>query len=81
MIEQVPAYRVGQQVFPTVQEAQKEELKALINGPEADNFAQWVIAHTDEIIAILTEQPRTKKVRSDKGKKRAPKTAEQKDKP
>jgi len=68
MIQEVSAYRVGVQVFPTIQEAQKQELKALVKGPEADNFAQWAIAHADEIIAILTCQPKSKKPRSDKGK-------------
>lgn len=35
--------------------------------------ADWMVAHVDEVVTILTCQPRTKKPRSDKGKKRAPK--------
>lgn len=86
MIEIVPWYRVGQTVFPTIQEAQYQELYDLIGGdgspnPVKNDVLREIILQRDKVVAILTEQPRTKKVRSDKGKKRAPKTAEQKDKP
>jgi hypothetical protein len=70
-IQAVSAYRVGEQVFPTIQEAQKKEIMDLGCTTES---ADLIIAHTDEVVAILTCQPRTKKVRSDKGTKRKPKT-------
>ena len=79
-IQQVSAYRVGEQVFPTIQEAQKKELNDLVVEGGVMNDAgklviDRIIEHTDEVVAILTCQPRTKKPRSDKGKKRTPKTA------
>jgi hypothetical protein len=79
-IQQVSAYRVGEQVFPTIQEAQKKELNDLVAEGGVMNDAgksviDRIIEHTDEVVAILTCQPRTKKPRSDKGKKRTPKTA------
>jgi hypothetical protein len=86
MIQQVPAFQVGQLVFPTLQEAQKSELIALFDGAVDGNlefskegakaFAEAVVSHTDEVVAILTCTPKSKgprKPRSDIGKKRAPK--------
>jgi hypothetical protein len=91
VIQQVAAYQVGQLVFPTLQEAQKSELKDLMpdefvhadgNSPglkvapdDKNSIADFIVAHTDDVVAILTCQPRTKKPRSDKGKKRGPKAA------
>jgi hypothetical protein len=81
MIQQVAAFQVGQQVFPTIQEAQKEELRPLFrhDGDARPNSVEEVVSiiveHAGEIVEILTGQPRTKKPRSDKGKKRTPKTA------
>jgi hypothetical protein len=83
MIQQVAAFQVGQQVFPTIQEAQKKELSSLfpvrdngaVVGYNLEEITETIIEHTDEVVAILTCQPRTKKPRSDKGKKRTPKTA------
>lgn len=80
MIQAVSAYRVGEQVFPTIQEAQKSELATLfepwtpnLNEDLAKTAATKIVEHTDEVVAILTCQPRTKKPRSDIGKKRGPK--------
>ena len=80
MIQQVPAFQVGQLVFPTLQEAQKSELISIMNGGKDSSSnaiaADWIVAHTDEVVAILTCQPKSKaprKPRSDIGKKRAKK--------
>lgn len=83
MIQQVSAYRVGELVFPTIQEAQKSELEALFDGLDkgaghehAKACAAIVVSHTDEVVAILTCSPKpkaTRKPRSDIGKKRATK--------
>jgi hypothetical protein len=80
-IQSVQAYRVGEQVFPTIQEAQKEELISLLipEGTIEKNEAvhqviDSIVHNGDEVVAILTCSPRTKKPRSDKGKKRTPKT-------
>ena len=80
-IQQISAYRVGEMVFATIAEAQKRELLDLIAGDKVatDNeikAAQWMVDNTDEVVAILTCQPKPKaprKPRADKGKKRAPK--------
>ena len=78
-IIEVKAYSVGQLVFPTLQEAQIKEILDLAQGdrppsappPDEDvSWARFIVDHTDEIVSILTCQPRTKKVRSDKGTKR-----------
>ena len=81
MIQSISAYKVGERVFPTIEEAQQNELLALMgaeNSPtESDtNSAAWIVAHTDDVVAILTCQPKSKaprKPRSDIGKKRAKK--------
>jgi hypothetical protein len=84
MIEETKAYRVGELVFPTIQEAQKSELAKVLHGLDdgsgtsmAEGAAHIIVENTDEIVAILTCQPvaKQKKVRSDKGKKRTPKAA------
>lgn len=78
-IQQVSAYKVGELVFPTIQEAQKKELLDLLltNSSSTPEYFQGavdtIVAHTDEVVAILTCQPKSKaqrKPRSDIGKKR-----------
>ena len=77
-IQQVSAYRVGETVFPTIQEAQKAELITLLsNGcahtDSAVAVVESIVHHTDEVVAILTCQPKAaakRKPRSDIGKKR-----------
>jgi hypothetical protein len=71
---------VGERVFPTIEEAQSSEIyKLLIEAGGLDSegnatrAAELIVANTDEVVAILTCQPSTKKPRSDKGKKRTPK--------
>ena len=81
MIQSISAYKVGERVFPTIEEAQQNELLALMgaeNSPtESDtNSAAWIVAHTDDVVAILTCHPKSKaprKPRSDICKKRAKK--------
>jgi hypothetical protein len=79
VIQQVAAFQVGQLVFPTLQEAQQHEIEALFPvkadacGFSVDEISTVIVANTDEVVAILTCQPRTKKPRSDKGKKRSKK--------
>ena len=84
MIQVVSSYLVGQQLFPTIEEAQKAELADLLNkkdSVDSDNLAlvcaESIISHADEVIAILTCEPLKKKPRSDKGKKRGPKAIAQ----
>jgi hypothetical protein len=80
-IQIVSSYLVGQKLFPTIEEAQKAELTALFEPwtairPDEDlakKSADKIVEHADEVIAILTCQPKNKKPRSDKGKKRASK--------
>jgi hypothetical protein len=84
-IQAVSAYRVGERVFPTIEEAQASEIYQLLiaaggldSEGNATKAAQLVVAHTDEIVAILTCQPKSKsprRPRSDIGKKRAKKDA------
>jgi hypothetical protein len=81
MITIAPGYQTGDRWFPTIQEAQKSELAALFRPwtqSDTDDFptaaAAKVVEHADEIVAILTCQPKSKaprKLRSDIGKKRA----------
>lgn len=77
-IQQVSAYRVGEMVFATIAEAQKRELIDLIAGDKLATdreveVAQWIVDHTDDVVAILTCTPKAapRKPRSDIGKKRA----------
>lgn len=79
-IVQTTAYRVGERVFPTIEEAQAKELMDLMCGDKTptdneQNAAEFIVEHTDEIVAILTCTPvkKPKKTRSDKGTKRTPK--------
>jgi hypothetical protein len=77
-IQKVSAYRVGERVFPTIEEAQKSELATLLSdggghAEVATSVIESIIIHTDEVIAILTCQPKNKAPRRDKGKKRTPK--------
>ena len=84
MIQQVAAFQVGQLVFPTLQEAQQHEIEALFPvkadacGFSVDEISTVIVAHTDEVVAILTCTPKSKaprKPRSDIGKKRAKNSA------
>jgi hypothetical protein len=82
VIEQVPGFRVGEIFFPTIQEAQNLELLTLLYpDPAAPNdiaksVINLIVVHTDEVIAILTQEPKVKtprKPRCDIGKKRGKK--------
>ena len=84
-IQTVSAYKVGELVFPTIQEAQKHEIEALFPpksdacGFSADEISAVIVAQTDEVVAILTCSPKSKgprKPRSDLGKKRSKKTSD-----
>ena len=77
MITIAPGYQTGERWFRTIEEAQKEELFALLSDGDSHTEAvkdviESLVAHTDEVVAILTCQPKSKKPRSDKGKKRTP---------
>ena len=69
--------------FPTIQEAQQQEILSLMCGEKTPTdsetkAANWMVTHLDEVVAILTAQPKSKalrKPRSDIGKKRAVKDA------
>jgi hypothetical protein len=81
-MKEVRAFQVGTLVFPTIQEAQQQEIISLMCGEKTAtdseiNAVDWMVAHTDEIVAILTCQPKStpRKPRSDIGKKRAVKHA------
>lgn len=79
MMKQVTAWQVGTLVFPTIQEAQKSELEALLKSLGEDTSAAcaaMIVEYTDEVVAILTCQPKPKaprKPRKDIGTKRKPK--------
>ena len=80
-MKEVTAYQVGTLVFPTIQQAQQNELLTLIAGDKAPSDAEqkatlWMVTHVDEVVAILTCQPKkktTRKPRCDIGTKRAKK--------
>lgn len=80
-IQQVSAYRVGEQVFPTIEEAQIKELTMLLSeggvmNEIAESVVERILEHTDEVVDILTSTPKAaakRKPRSDIGKKREPK--------
>ena len=82
-MKEVTGYKVGERVFATIEEAQKQELATLFAGDnlahneQSETFADAVVSHTDEVVAILTCQPKStpRKPRSDIGKKRAAKDA------
>lgn len=81
-IQKVSAYRVGERLLPTIEEAQRQELMDLIKAGETPtdietHISDFIVNNADEVVAILTCQPKSKaprKPRSDIGKKRAPKT-------
>lgn len=75
-IQIVSSYLVGQQLFATMEAAQRAELVALFNCSDQgfnEAAAELVVEHAGEVIAILSGKPRTKKPRSDKGTKRGAK--------
>jgi hypothetical protein len=84
MIEQRPAYWIGQQLFPTIQEAQRTELQVLLSdgGQHVESamaVIDSIIVHAKGVVAILTQEPKvktTRKPRCDIGKKRGKKDAE-----
>lgn len=80
-MKEVRAFQVGTLVFPTIQEAQQQEIISLMCGEKTAtdseiNAVDWMVSHPDEIVAILTCAPKAaakRKPRSDIGKKRAAK--------
>lgn len=71
-IEQVPAWRYGNTVYPTHELAQRAGIARLFadEGVVGDKIADTIISHKDEVVAILTgTKPRRK--RSDAGKPHA----------
>jgi hypothetical protein len=77
-IQITTAYRVGELVFPTIQEAQQSELSTILFSDKPltegeKGLVESIVAHTDEVVAILTCEPKVRaprKPRSDIGKKR-----------
>ena len=84
-MKEVKAYQVGTLVFFTIQDAQAYELRTLLTDgtaptDERGDVADYIVKHTDEVVAILTCAPKPKpprKPRSDMGTKRQPKVAGQ----
>jgi hypothetical protein len=80
MIEIAPGFRVAQLWFPTIQLAQASELATLFDGLKdqdgrsiSKQCAEAVIEHLDQVVAILTDDPKPtakRKPRSDIGTKR-----------
>jgi hypothetical protein len=74
-IQQKPAYWIGQIPFPTIQEAQRQELSALISqggvlNDSANSVIERILENADEVVDILTCKPKSKeprKTRKDKG--------------
>ena len=80
MIEISAGFRTGQLWFPTIKEPQAAELATLFEGLKdqdgrsiAKQCAEAVIEHLDQVVAILTDDPKPtakRKPRSDIGTKR-----------
>lgn len=75
MIETSTAYKVGDSLFSSMEDAQVGALSMILNtaAPE-DSFASLVMKHKDEVLAILSmSEPvkRGRKPRSDQGKPHA----------
>lgn len=85
MITKTMAYKVGNETFPTFEEAQIHSLTLLFSemhtddacGLSAEQVSAFTQAHADDIIEILMCQPDeekpARKPRKDKGTKRAAK--------
>lgn len=76
MITKVQAYQTASGVFPTIEEAQKAELKRLWSGQCDDNvFADWAIENKEAILDILTmtasSKPRARKINGGKKTRKA----------
>lgn len=85
MIEKTTGYKVGDQFFPTIVEAQRAELATIFNGdPKAsvtvDGVLTNIIQNSDRIVDILTmtaaSKPRARRINGGT-KKRTPKPATQ----
>lgn len=79
-IERVAGYRVGQQIFTTVEEAQLQALAFIIDLSDKNvalTICRSILDHADEVIAILSEKPELKvrKRRSDYGAKHSKKNS------
>lgn len=83
MIERVNAFKVGERVFPTIEEAQKSEIRALIDieiiDPSSESTVSGVVdlilKYQDKIIDILTmtpaSKPRARKINGGTKKRRS----------
>ena len=77
MIEPCKAYRVGDDTFLNIEEAKQHAIITLLGEDVSDIVVNRIIASGDEIVSILTMNPKTsRKPRKDKGAKRQPKTEE-----
>lgn len=84
MIEQVKAYKYGNQVYPSIRDAQFAALELIFsaldevnpaNSSHSSTAANLALEKRDEIVGILSlegePQPKPRKTRKDKGTKRA----------
>jgi hypothetical protein len=80
-ITKTEGFKVGTLLLATLEDAQREALKQLVednakNTQAADDFAALCITHSDEIVAILTPgeelAPKVRKTRKDIGTQRGP---------
>jgi hypothetical protein len=67
MIERTHAYKVGDQSFLTLEDAQRFEMKRLVQGlPDPEQLVQWMFDNKDQVLDILTtttnSKPRARKV-------------------
>lgn len=87
MIEKTTAYKVGQQFFPTIQDAQRQELISILSGMDtgpdttlAEHAADTVLAQKDKVMDVLTmapnSRPKARKANGAVRKSRAAKTPE-----
>ncbi len=77
MIEKTTAFKVGEQFFPCIEEAQKHELAALLEsvGESGIAAASLLISHKEEVLNILTMTPKSHaKARKANGATRKPRT-------
>lgn len=60
MIEKTVAYKVGEQFFPTIVEAQTSELATLLNEVPISDVPGFLVRHSDQVVDILTMTPTSK---------------------
>lgn len=75
MITPRNGFQSGEQFFPLLAEAQKHELKLLLDGASLNDIPQAIVEHADKILDILTTKPGSRaRARKINGGKKSRKT-------